>query len=61
MKIDGQKYLGGAIPINFKVAIDLLSKLKIRFVNCGYGTWYSFLISTLEVKFLFQREKATNF
>lgn len=46
IQIDGHKYLGGAIPISFKVAIDLLSKLKIKgevLVSKGEGN--QFLIS----------------
>lgn len=30
IQIDGQKYLGGTIPISFKVSMDLLSQLKIK-------------------------------
>lgn len=46
IQIDGHKYLGGAIPISFKVAIDLLSKLKIKgevLVSKGEGN--QFLVS----------------
>jgi len=46
VQIDGHKYLGGAIPISFKAAIDLLSKLRIKgevLVTKGEGN--QFLIS----------------
>lgn len=50
LQIDGQKKIGGAIPINFKVSIDLLSKLKIKgdlMISKGEGNQFLISLSRL--------------